>query len=77
MLAFVLITCDAGKDKDVMEFLSKIDEVREAYEVYGSYDIIVKLEAEGEADLKRVVNEVIRRIEGVKSTLTMIAYPAS
>lgn len=76
MMAFVLITCDAGKDREVMKSLSKVDGVKEAYEVYGSYDIIVRLEAEGEGMLKKIVNDEIRGIEGVKSTLTMIAYPA-
>jgi DNA-binding Lrp family transcriptional regulator len=40
--------------------------------VYGAYDIVVKIEAEGIEELKNIISMKIRRTPNVKSTLTMI-----
>ena len=53
--------------------LKGIDEVREIWEVYGSYDIMTKVEAETVEELKETVVSEIRRLDYVRSTLTMIA----
>ncbi|MEM1538614.1 MAG: Lrp/AsnC ligand binding domain-containing protein [Candidatus Nezhaarchaeales archaeon] len=72
-LAFVLINSETGAEEEVLKELVKVDEVKEAYSVYGVYDIIVKVEAPDLDKLKEVVHSKIRRIAKVRSTLTMIA----
>jgi DNA-binding Lrp family transcriptional regulator len=70
--AFVLVNTEIGSDNDVLTVLKKVDGVQEAYNVYGVYDIVAKIEAESIDNLKRVVTWNIRRLKGVRSTLTMI-----
>ena len=70
--AFVLINSEIGAEDQVLEELKKIPNVKEAYIVYGVYDIIAKVEAENMEKLKEVVTWQIRRLDKVRSTLTMI-----
>jgi len=67
----VLINCDLGMEKDIVKELKKIAGVKEVHEIYGVYDIIAKLEAEDMRMLREAVMGRIRKINGVRSTLTM------
>ncbi|RLF75802.1 Lrp/AsnC family transcriptional regulator, partial [Thermococci archaeon] len=49
--AFILMVTAAGKEREVMEKLLTYPEVKEAYVVYGEYDLIVKVETETLKDL--------------------------
>ena len=71
-LAFVLINTELGAEDEVRRELLEIPEVEEAYAVYGVYDIIVKLRAETMEKIKEVITWKIRRMNKVRSTLTMI-----
>jgi DNA-binding Lrp family transcriptional regulator len=71
-LAFVLINAEIGAEDDVIKALDKIANVVEAYVVYGVYDIVSKVEAESMNRLKEIVTWKIRRLDRVRSTLTMI-----
>lgn len=73
-LAFVLVITEAGAEDEVLEELMKIEEVKEAYSVYGVYDIIAKVEAPDLDKLKEVVHTRIRRTDKIRSTFTMIAF---
>ena len=70
--AFVLINAEIGSESEVLKGLKEIGEVKEAYMVYGVYDIVAKVEAESMTRLKEVVTWKIRRLDTVKSTLSMI-----
>ncbi|MDH5439741.1 MAG: Lrp/AsnC ligand binding domain-containing protein [Candidatus Bathyarchaeota archaeon] len=71
-IAFILINTQIGSEGDVLKSLTGIDGIEEAYGVYGVYDIIVKIKAESMAKLKDMVTWRIRRLNKVRSTLTMI-----
>jgi DNA-binding Lrp family transcriptional regulator len=71
-LAFVLINTEIGSMEDVLQVLDDLPNVKEAYMVYGVYDIIAKVEAESMTKLKEIVTWKIRRIDKVRSTLTTI-----
>jgi len=71
-LAFVMITADIGREGDVLNELKKIEHVKEACLTYGVYDIVAKIEAETWDKLKEVMTSKVRRLTGVRSTLTMI-----
>ena len=45
-----------------------------AYLVYGVYDLISRVEAETMDHLKDTIGRKIRRLDKVRSTLTMIVY---
>ena len=70
-LAIVLVNTKLGQEKEALRRLRAIPVVRYAYEVYGVYDIILKLEADGGKAIRQAVNG-IRKVAGVRSTLTMI-----
>ncbi len=69
--AFVILTIERGFEEEVLQALKGIPEVREAFKLYGVYDIIFRVEADTRADLKKAVRK-IRQMEKVQSTLTMI-----
>jgi len=75
-VAFVLINAEIGSEDDVLKELKKIPNVKEAYVVYGVYDIVGKVEAETMDKLKEIITWKIRRLEKVRSTLTMIVVEA-
>ena len=71
-VAFVLINAEIGSEDEVVTELRKIVNVKESYVVYGVYDIVAKVEGESMDKLKEIVTWKIRRLDGVRSTLTMI-----
>ncbi|MCW4020426.1 MAG: Lrp/AsnC ligand binding domain-containing protein [Candidatus Bathyarchaeota archaeon] len=71
-IAFVLINAEIGSEGEVLGELRKVEGVEEAYSVYGVYDVIAKIRAESMDKLKDVVTWRIRRLNKVRSTLTMI-----
>jgi len=71
-VAFVLINSELGFEEEIVSKLNKIEGVKEVYQVYGVYDIIVKIEGETMEKVKDIVTWKIRRLDRVRSTLTMI-----
>jgi len=76
-IAFVLINTEIGSENEVLKVLKKVSGVKEAYSVYGVYDIVAKIEAETMDKLKEMVTWHIRRLDKVRSTLTMIVTEES
>jgi DNA-binding Lrp family transcriptional regulator len=76
-LAFVLINAEIGSEDEVVGELRKIANVKESYVVYGVYDLVAKVEAESMDKLKEIVTWKIRRLDKVRSTLTMIVVEGS
>ena len=72
-VAFVLVSTEIGSEKDVLKKLKEVPEVKEAYIVYGVYDIVAKVQIEDVDRLKEIITSKIRRLDKVRSTLTMIA----
>lgn len=76
-VAFVLINAEIGSEDEVVRELRKLSNVKESYVVYGVYDIVAKVEAESMDKLKEIVTWKIRRLDKVRSTLTMIVVEGS
>ncbi len=68
--AFVFATVDAGSENDVVKRLRDVPEVKEAYSVYGVYDVVAKVETDSMDRLKEVITSKIRGLDKVRSTLT-------
>jgi len=75
--AFVLINTEIGAEAEVLESLKSVEGIAEAYAVYGVYDIIAKVTAENMDKLKEIVTWHVRRLDKVRSTLTMIVVEES
>jgi DNA-binding Lrp family transcriptional regulator len=70
--AYVLINCDLGSEEEILRELRRLSEVVELSGVYGVYDIIVKIRADSMDKLRETITWHVRRIDKVRSTLTMI-----
>ncbi len=73
VLAYVLAKIEAGKDKEVIYEIKKLKEVQKASATYGIYDLIIELEFENIEDLDEFVFDKLRKMSGVKETVTVIA----
>ncbi|GAI48910.1 unnamed protein product [marine sediment metagenome] len=71
-MAFAMISAETGVEAEIMEELKNIPGVQEVYQVYGVYDIIIKIEAETMQELREVVLSRVRNLDKIRSTLTMI-----
>jgi len=71
-MAFVLINADLGAEEQLVKELRGIEFVKEVYVVYGVYDIVCKVESETMEKVKETITWKIRRLDRVRSTLTMI-----
>ncbi len=70
--AFVLATTRTGKERDVLTDLLKIEEITEAHNVYGDFDIFIKTEAKDLDTLNDVLIRKIRAVGSISTTTTMI-----
>lgn len=70
--AYVLINCDLGSEDDIIKELKKLPEIVEVSGVFGVYDIIVRIRSDSMDKLREVVTWNVRRIDKVRSTLTMM-----
>jgi DNA-binding Lrp family transcriptional regulator len=71
-MAFILINSEIGAEESVLNSLRDLEGVEEAYIVYGVYDIIAKIREDTMEKLKELITWQIRRLDKVRSTLTMI-----
>lgn len=70
--AYVLINCDLGSEDDIIRELKKLPEAIEVSGVYGVYDIIAKIRSDTMDKLRETITWHVRKIDKVRSTLTMI-----
>jgi len=71
-MAYVLVSCDLGFEAEIIDELKHIDNVKEAQGVFGAYDILTKLESDNMEHLRDVITWKIRKLNRVRSTLTLI-----
>jgi len=65
VLVYMLINTKHGKNMIVAVALQKLDDVVELHEVYGRYELIVKLEADSLAKMRKFIQNKIMIIEGI------------
>jgi len=73
-VAFVLAKVESGKDEDVLKEVRKLGGVRRAVPTYGVYDLHVEVSFKDMDELDSFIFEKIRRIPGIKETVTLIAF---
>ena len=71
--AYVLINCDLGFDVEIIDEIKQLEEIKEVHGIFGAYDIIVKLESANVENLKDIITWKIRKLNRVRSTLTLMA----
>ncbi len=70
--AYVLVNCDLGSEEAIIEDLKHIESVREVHGTFGAYDIIAKIENPDREKLRETIIWNIRKLEHVRSTLTLM-----
>jgi DNA-binding Lrp family transcriptional regulator len=63
---------EPGSEEKVLNEVRKVPNVKECHRVYGVYDMIARIEADSMDALKEIVTWKIRRLDGVRSTLTAV-----
>lgn len=71
-LCYVLFNIEPGSEDRVLSEVRKVANVRWSHRVYGVYDMIAEVEADSMDSLKQVVTWKLRKLDGVRSTLTAI-----
>lgn len=77
MKAYVLVNTELGQEAAVVEELRGVPGINSAHSLYGIYDVIVEVEAETMDKVKEIVFNNIRRLDSVKTTITLITYGKS
>jgi DNA-binding Lrp family transcriptional regulator len=72
-IAFVLLNVNLGTEEEVVAKLREVEGVKEAYQIFGVYDIITRLEAENTDKVRGILQERVRKLDNIKSTLTLMA----
>lgn len=72
-MAFVLINTELGTEMDVLKNVRKVKGVEEAFAVYGTYDIVVRVKADTMERLKETVSAQVRKVNNVRATLTLMS----
>ena len=70
--AYVLINCEIGSEEKVIEELKTIDGIKEVHGTFGAYDILAKVESEQVETLRETITWKIRKIDKIRSTLTLM-----
>ena len=70
--AFVLMNAELGSEDSIVTELNKLEGVKQVYQVYGVYDVVAQVEADTMEKVKETITWKLRKLNGVKSTLTMI-----
>ena len=70
--AYVLITCDLGYEKAIIDELKELANVKEAHGILGAYDILAKVESDSVESLRYTITWKIRKLNRVRSTLTLM-----
>ena len=68
---YVLINCDLGHEEEIIDKLKKISQVKDVQGTFGAYDILAKIESHEENKLRETITNNIRKIDRIRSTLTL------
>ena len=70
-ISYVLISCEVGAEKSILAELKSLESVKEITGLFGSYDIIVKLEATSEEEIKDIIVLKIRNLQKIRTIVTL------
>lgn len=69
---YILINADSGYERKLLKQIREIGNVKEAFLVYGTFDIIAKIETGTLEELREFISMKIRKLDNVVSTMTLI-----
>ncbi|MGI0046498.1 MAG: Lrp/AsnC ligand binding domain-containing protein, partial [Nitrosotalea sp.] len=62
---YVLINCDIGSEKQVVDELMTINGVTQAHGVHGIYDVVAEVESSSIQELRKTIVRKIRKVPAI------------
>ncbi|HXV66100.1 MAG TPA: Lrp/AsnC ligand binding domain-containing protein [Nitrosopumilaceae archaeon] len=69
--AFILISCEIGKEQDLSLRLRSIDEIKGVLITFGEYDLVVEAETTSSDKMDELITSKIRKLDKIRSTITL------
>ncbi len=70
--AYVMLNCELGAEAEIIEKLKELEQVKDVFETIGTYDMMVKLQADNFEKIREIVSRNIQQIPKVRSVSTLI-----
>ena len=70
-VGFVLLNCDLGAEEYILDEITKVEQVKNAYVTFGAYDIIAEIHGSDQEEFEKTVSMKIRRLSRIVSTMTL------
>ena len=70
--AYVLINCELGSEESIISQLKTLEGIIEVHGTFGAYDILAKIESSTVEALRETITWKIRKIEKIRTTLTLM-----
>lgn len=70
--AFIMAKVESVKAREVLENVRALDEVEEAFLIYGAFDLLIKGVFKTPEGLSSFVVDSLRKVDGVKDTVTNV-----
>ncbi len=71
-MSYVLIISEMGSEQHVIKKLLMIDEIKDVNRVWGAYDVVVKVVGPTSDAVRKIIQEKIRMIDGIKTTISLM-----
>ena len=72
IVAFVMAKIESAKAREILENVRAFEEVEEAHLIYGAYDLLIKGNFKTPEALSAFVVDTLRKVDGVKDTVTNV-----
>jgi len=69
--AYILLSCEIGKEHDLASQLRTIDEIKGVLITFGEYDIVVEAETANSEKMDELITSKIRKLAKIRSTITL------
>ncbi|MBS1268418.1 MAG: hypothetical protein MAG458_01147 [Nitrosopumilus sp.] len=73
---FVLVSCDAGSEREILRKLSSFSEVTYVYQIIGMYDIIAEIKCDSPQKFREIISWKFHKIEKIRSIVSLMDKPA-
>jgi len=70
-MAYILLSCEIGKEQELASQLRIINEIKNVMITYGEYDIVVEAKTENPEKMDNLITSKIRKLEKIRSTITL------
>lgn len=70
--AFVLISCDLGKEEDTLIALRAMNQIKEVHGTLGAYDIVAEVNSDDAELLRETITWKIRKLPSIRTFLCLM-----